>query len=236
MKKNNFDYSIHNNLPEINIRTGLLYERMKELVGKRQKVLEVGLGSGDVTLLLLKIFEKVVCVDSDEKSYENLVKRINEEDLSRIKFINSRAENVDLTNSKYDNIVLFNILEHVEYPSKFLRKLSNSLSKNGTMYIVVNLANSIHRQLGVQMGIISKTTELGESDIKLGHYRVYTKQLIRKHVRESGLEKVFEQPFYLKPFPTKMLPLSMEIHRGLDLLGREYPELASYIYMEVIKN
>lgn len=232
MERNSFDYARVKRIPEIIIRAELLENRLEKTEGN---VLEVGVGSGDITPVLIKKFKKVVCVDSDKKNFENL-KRLDEEDLDRIDFIHSKIEYANLANSKYDNIVLFGILEHLKNPVKVLKKLSKSLSKNGTMHIVVNLANSIHRLLGVKMGMMSHTTKLTESDIKLGHYRIYTLPLLKHHVKKSGLEKVFEQPFYLKPLPTKILtPLSMEIHRGLDLLGREYPELASHIYMEVKK-
>ena len=227
-----FDYARAKRIPEVIIRAELLENRLKKTEGN---VLEVGVGSGDVTSVLIKKFKKVVCVDSDKKNFENL-KRLEERDLDRIDFIHSKIEYANLTNSKYDNIVLFGILEHLKNPVKVLKKLSKSLSEDGTMHIVVNLANSIHRLLGMKMGMMSHTTKLTDSDIKLGHYRIYTLPLLKHHIKKSGLEKVFEQPFYLKPLPTKILtPLPMEIHRGLDLLGREYPELASYTYLEVKK-
>lgn len=91
-----FDYARAKRIPEVIIRAELLENRLKKTEGN---VLEVGVGSGDVTSVLIKKFKKVVCVDSDKKNFENL-KRLEERDLDRIDFIHSKIEYANLTNSK----------------------------------------------------------------------------------------------------------------------------------------
>ena len=83
------------------------------------------------------------------------------------------------------------------------------------------------------MGIIDHAKEISNSDIHYGHYRIYTPDLLRKHITNAGLEIQLEHNFYLKPLPTSMLtPLPMEIHDGLNKLGQEIPDYASYTYFE----
>jgi len=232
MNWNNFDYSKIGEIPEVRIRAELLHSRLRK---SKRCALEVGVGSGDITLMLLDKFDSITCVDSNSKNFENLEKRIEKKDMRRVKFVHSKIEDANLP-EKYKDIILFGILEHLENPVDTLKKILGLMDRDGKMYIAVNLANSIHRLLGVKMGMISDVCELSESDVRLGHYRIYTPELLRSHLSQAGLRREYEQPFYLKPLPTsKLNSLSIEIHRGLDLLGREHPEFASYIYVEAKK-
>ena len=235
MKKRNwgnYEYSKIIGIPEVIIRANLLNSRLRKV---NRNVLEIGVGTGEITKILLKKFAKIKCIDSNEKNLKNLERIINEKDLNRIEFVHSKIEEVNLK-EKYKDIILFGILEHLKNPLDVLNKVNNYLKKDGKVYIIVPLANSLHRLLGVKMGIISNTQQLSESDISLGHYRVYTKEMLKKQLKKTKFKIDYEQSFYLKPLPTSMTShLPLEIHKGLDLLGREYPELASYTYLEVKK-
>lgn len=230
-----FDYSKVQGIPEVVLRVELLRERLQHLSkGSQSQILEVGVGAGDVTLMLARHFEEVTCVDPDEENCDLVLKRLKEHGLHQVEFIRSKVQDAQLSPAGYYHIVLLGILEHLEDPVKVLHHLATCLQPGGYMYIIVNLANSLHRWLGVEMGLISHTEELSESDILYGHYRVYTRSLLREHVALAGLQVTYEQTFYLKPLPTSLLtPLPMEIHRGLYLLGQRFPEFASYMYMEV---
>ena len=229
-----YDYSVDYNIPEVAIRINLLSERLKEINAQFDaKVLEVGIGSGDVTLMLTKHFKTIDCIDSNKDNFSNISRRLGHFKDSKINFIHSKIEDANIENKKYDHIILLGILEHLKDPISILKKISENLDKDGRMYIVVNLANSLHRLMGIKMGMIKTTDELSESDYKLGHYRIYTLPTLRDHILSAGLNICYEQPFYLKPLPTQNLAdLNFDMHKALDMLGREYPEFASYIYME----
>ena len=233
-----FDYSKIQGIPEVALRVELLRERLQYLStgGQPRIILEVGVGGGDVTLMLARHFEDVTCIEPDEENCRLVLRRLEEHSLRHVKFIRSKVEEAQLSTVGYDHILLQGVLEHLEDPAKVLHHLTMCLRSGGYMYISVNLANSLHRWLGVEMGLILRTEDLSESDVMLGHYRVYTPSMLRKHVAAAGLQVAYELPFYLKPLPTAMLtPLSMEIHRGLYLLGQRFPEFASYMYMEVTR-
>ncbi len=233
-----FDYSEIKGIPEVKIRIDLLLSRLRILSGNSQpQILEAGIGAGDVTCSLLKIFNNVVCLDADINNLDNVLKIVNEDNLTKPKIIHSTIEKAELVPGSFDHIILFGLLEHLEEPKYALKKTSRFLTDSGTIHIVVNLANSIHRLIGVKMGMIDNVEELSESDFNLGHYRIYSRDLLREHVQEAGLIISYEQPFYLKPLPTsKLSGLDFEVHKALDLLGREIPEYASYIYLEAKNN
>ena len=230
-----FDYSQVRGIPEVAVRAELLLERLQLLAsGSRSRILEIGVGSGDITLILAGLFEDVTCVDPDEINCNLVWKRLKDMNLNGVTFLRTKVEEAQIPPNYYNHIILQNILEHLEDPVNVLQSLSTCLCPGGYMHISVPLANSLHRWLGVEMGLISHPDDLGETDVQYGHRRVYTPDLLRKHMESADLQAVYELPFYLKPLPTPMLnPLSMEIHRTLYLLGQRFPEFASYMYMEV---
>lgn len=230
-----FDYSTVHGVPEIALRVDLLSQRLKTLssgIGQ-SNVLEIGVGTGDVTLMLARQFKNVTCVDSDVGNWDFVHSRLQEEDLKHVQFIGSTIEKAALPQEGYHHIILQNILEHLKDPVEVLSVLKRHLRTNGHIHISVPLANSLHRWLGVEMGMIPHVEALAESDIQYGHYRVYTPALLGEHVGKAGLKIIFEKYFYLKPLPTaRLTPLSMELHHAFYQLGERFPEFASYIYLE----
>ena len=229
-----FDYTTVHGVPEITLRVDLLGRRLQQLSkGAESQVLEVGVGTGDTTVMLAQHFGKLTCVEPDEENYRQVRSRLATLGLDQVEFIRCKVEDAQLGPAEYDHIVLLGLLEHLGDPVSFLRDLVSSLRPGGCVHVLVNLVNSIHRLLGVEMGLIAHIEELSEADIRLGHYRVYSPSMLRDHLDEAGLQVTYEQPFYLKPLPTSMLTaLPMEVHRGLDMLGRRLPEFASYMYLE----
>ena len=64
---NDYDYSKIQGLPEVDIRISLLMERLRYCVSSRApRILEVGIGAGDVTIKLAGAFPNVTSVDMDE--------------------------------------------------------------------------------------------------------------------------------------------------------------------------
>ena len=230
-----FDYRQLKGIPEVALRIQMLHDRIRELAGDRQlDILEVGLGAGDVTLMLARQFDHLTCIDADPETCSQVRDRLEENGLDHVKITTSTIEEAELDTSAFDHIVLLGILEHLKDPVSVLKAIAPSLRTGGRLHITVNLAHSIHRLLGEVMGMISNVEALSESDIRLGHYRVYTLEELRSHVSDAGLEVVHEQPFYMKPLPTSMLnDVPIEVHQGLNILGQKYPEFASYVYMEV---
>ena len=236
MSKNIFNtfeykYDLHNH--EVRIRTEILIERLKKNKAFKKNICEVGIGSGDVTIAMSPLCENMTSIDVSNKNIEEVKKRISKMNIRAPKFVNKDIMEYE-SKDKYDHIILLGLLEHIEEPVKFLKKLKDNLSPNGIIHIEVNLHNSIHRILSVEMGMLKKTSELSDRDKELGHFIVYDKETLLKHVLESEYRIIFEDFHYLKPFPTSfMKDFSNEIHDALCILGRKYPQFASYIYVEI---
>lgn len=87
----------------------------------------------------------------------------------------------------FDTIVASHFLEHMAEPVQLLEKLRAWLAPGGCLLLVVPNAQSAHRLIGKQMGMLGEVTDLNDADRMLGHYRVYTAEILRKHVAQGGL-------------------------------------------------
>src|SRR5206468_644522 len=78
----------------------------------------------------------------------------------------------------FETAVLGHVLEHVADPVTILRATRDLLGPHGVAIVTVPNADSIHRQIGVAMGMLASTTELNEADHRIGHRRVYTREAL----------------------------------------------------------
>jgi SAM-dependent methyltransferase len=72
--------------------------------------------------------------------------------------------------SQFDAVSFYGVLEHVDDPAALIHEYSDAKK----MIFTVPNANSFHRELGVELGMIALSTSLDTQDIAVGHKRVYT--------------------------------------------------------------
>jgi len=134
--------------------------------------------------------------------------------------------------SAYDDIIMSEVLEHVQEPQALLHKAFSWLTPNGRIHIAVPNGNSIHRLLGAMAGM-GKPTDLGETDKRNGHRRVYTWDSIREEVEGAGLEATHMEGVLLKPLPGPgMNKLTPEERQRLFELSSACPKLCAEVYVE----
>lgn len=229
-----FDYSALRGSPETALRVSVVERGLdrNRPRGGEERVLEVGVGGGDVTEMLARRYGDVTVVDVSGDKIEAVRARLAAVGIRHVRFIVSAVEASELPARSFAHVVLSNLLEHLEDPVAVMRRLAGLLAAEGGLHITVPLANSIHRWLGVAMGLIPSVGALAESDRAFGHYRVYSQDSIAAHVKEAGLDIVYSEPFYFKPLTTAQLAgYPREVHHGLFELGRRFPEFASYMYL-----
>ena len=95
-------------------------------------------------------------------------------------------------------IICSHLLEHLEDPVSFLNLVHSWLSNDGRLVVVVPNANSIHRKLGVHMGLLKCVSELNDGDLLLGHKRVYSSDLLMEHISKSPLKLVSMRTITMK--------------------------------------
>lgn len=134
---------------------------------------------------------------------------------------------------KFNTILMSHVLEHVENPEELLQKAKSWLVPQGQIIVGVPNSESIHRKLAVEMGILSKTTDLGDTDIKVGHRRVFSIESLTTLCHSVGLEVIETSGFWLKPLTNAQIEMldNPTLEDALMKLGSEYPELAAEIVL-----
>ena len=102
-------------------------------IGAGQRVLDVGSGVGDVTMLLGRLVGRagaVVGVERDAKSVVRATARATEARLSNITFVEGDIADCEI-NGKFDAVVGRYVLQFLPNPAGALRRLSQSLRPSG---------------------------------------------------------------------------------------------------------
>ncbi|HRZ18445.1 MAG TPA: class I SAM-dependent methyltransferase [Methanofastidiosum sp.] len=229
--------SLHNDWERV--RSIVKSEELSLVLSKRFKdisVMEIGLGDGIFTRLLANNFSKVIAVDAALGSIRFTQDRLKK--YKNIEYVNSYIEDLKTNiKEKVDNIVMSHILEHVENPVKALKSVKECMHKNTILFISVPNALSLHRQVAVSMGLLKKEDQLIQSDLDLGHQRVYTQKSFHRDIKKAGFIIRQSGGILLKPFSNSQMEIfcTSDMLKGFLSVGRRYPELCGEIYAIIKK-
>ena len=189
--------------------------------------LELGCGNGIMTQKICRDFEKVTAVDGSQVFIDKLKNQLK---TSNLRLVNSLFEEFS-PNERFNTIFMTHILEHVDAPVNLLNRSKEWLAIGGRVLIVVPNANSLHRHIGVKLGMLKRKNELNEADRKVGHKRVYTLPLLSRHIQNAGFRIIHKGGCMLKILSTRQMEnWSPELIDALYATGEDMPELCSKIY------
>jgi 2-polyprenyl-3-methyl-5-hydroxy-6-metoxy-1,4-benzoquinol methylase len=196
-------------------------------------LLELGSYKGDFTQRFLPYFKDITCVEASDEAIAIAKKVFGD----KIKFINSLFESVSLP-TKYDNIVLTHVLEHLDDPVAILKRINTEwLSDIGRLFLVCPNANAPSRQIAVNMGIISYNASVTLSEAAHGHKITYSFDTLERDVKLSGLNVFHRSGIFFKALANfqwdKLLNtdiISPEYLEGCYQLGQKYPDMCSSIF------
>ena len=193
---------------------------------KGSSCLELGSADGGMTQFLVDDFQEVVSVDGSE----SFVSRLKERNIPNLTAITSFFEDLSL-DQEFDTVILSHILEHVDNPVEILKIAKRYTKKGGVILIDVPNADSFHRLIGVEMGMLPQKDALNETDVKLGHRRVYTVDLMKEHIRLSGMKLQHWGGHFLKVLSAgQMKDFSPQLMDAFYNVGRYTPLHAAEIY------
>lgn len=204
-----------------------------EIVGnfiQGRRILELGCFAGLSTLLLLDHCEDMTVVDLSEENISLTRQRLK--DAGReANLICDRWENFKPT-GQFSDIMMWRGLEHVVDPVTLLKQIRGWLEPRGRLHIVVPNALSLHRRIGVQMGMLSDVHDLNERDHAAGHQRVYDRSLLTRHLNEAGYDVAHWEGIFLKPLSNDQMKAWGEpLIRALYAVGREIPDYCAELYI-----
>jgi 2-polyprenyl-3-methyl-5-hydroxy-6-metoxy-1,4-benzoquinol methylase len=201
-------------------------ELVKSVVRKTRRALEVGCGNGYSTFLLIDLFKDFEVLEPSAKNIELMQKRVQRKVVVHAKFVSEMSPE-----KKYDYIIYLNVIEHVEYPVKELALLKNMLKKDGIIFISAPNCMSLNRRAGYEMGLLEDYSTMAPKDYAVGHRRLYTVDMMKKHIEKAGLRVVALKGVYLKPLAERqMIELGEECIQAFHKLGEELPQYCANIF------
>ncbi|NGX28405.1 MAG: Ubiquinone biosynthesis O-methyltransferase, partial [Candidatus Anoxychlamydiales bacterium] len=204
-----------------------LYNTLKTFFSGNS-ALELGCGDGEMTKIISKDFKNLTVVDGSLKFIDEAKAKLNR---PNIDFQHSTFENFS-TDKTFDIIFMCHILEHLSDPTYILKKAKKWLKKSGKILIAVPNAKSLHRAVGVKMGLLDSEYSLNSQDKKLGHLRVYDINTLSNDITSAGLKVAHWGGGMLKPLSNRQIESqwSDELIDAYFEMGKSFPEICSELY------
>lgn len=214
------------------IRSFLL-ENWAAEISPESPSLELGAFQGDMTQQIFALCPKLTVVEGASDLVEILQKRFD----GQVKVVNSLFEDYS-PQEQFSNIFLVHTLEHLEFPSKLLRKIKEEwLAPGGTLFVAVPNANALSRQIAVQMDLVAYNSAVTPGEKEHGHYRTYSLDTLRNELINAGIENARYGGVILKTlsngqFDTALSTgvISESYVRALDNLAKIHPDLSASIF------
>ncbi len=201
---------------------------------RKGNLLEMGSFQGAFTRRLLPHFEDITCLEASDEALAIARKALGD----RVKYVNSVFETAALP-TRYDNIVLTHVLEHLNDPVQVLRRIREEwLAEGGNLYLVCPNANAPSRQIAVLMGLITHNAAVTESEALHGHQGTYSLDTLERDVTRAGLKVIHRSGIFFKALANfqwdRLLQTDIITKDYLDgcfKLGQRYPDLCSSIFL-----
>jgi 2-polyprenyl-3-methyl-5-hydroxy-6-metoxy-1,4-benzoquinol methylase len=197
-------------------------------------VLELGSFKGDFTARLSKYFDDITCVEASREASEAAARKLG----ARVKIVNSTFEAAVLP-SRYENVVLTHVLEHLDDPVAVLRRVNDDwLADHGRLFLVCPNANAPSRQIAVKMGLISHNSAVTGPEAEHGHRRTYSLDTLERDAVAAGLRVVHRSGIFFKALANfqwdRLLQTDIVSPAYLDgcyKLGQQYPDLCASVFL-----
>ena len=201
---------------------------------KKGNFLELGSFKGEFTKRFLPYFDDITCVEASDEAIEIARQVLGD----KVKLFSALFEEVNLP-SKYDNIVLTHVLEHIDDPIKVLKRINDEwLSDTGRFFLVCPNANAPSRQIAVKMGLISHNSAVTSAEADHGHRITYSLDTLERDAKAAGLNVIHRSGIFFKALANfqwdRLLNtdiISPEYLEGCYQLGQQYPDLCSSIFL-----
>lgn len=208
---------------------------------KHDTILEVGCAM-DPLFSEFDDFKELIIIEPSELFCNYAEKTIVTQNKlkSKVKIINDYLENATdrLADYEFDFIVLSCVLPEIENETEFLQKLKLLCNKNTIIHIDTPNANSFHRLLAYEMGLVNSSLELSANNANFNQKKVYNIDSLSRLIIDNGFTIIDSGSFIVKPFTHDQMYKMMEnkiidekVLAGLDKMTKYLPELGSEIYL-----
>ena len=172
-----------------------------------RSALELGCGSGRWTGVLCERYQEVDVVDAAAGLVEEIVSAFKDKGAVIHGHVNLIEDFLKSPGRTWQHVYLTMLLEHVEDPIDILDKARKACDPDGSIFVAVPNASSIHRVVAKRAGLIREIDELSKSDLQVGHRRVYTLDLLKYHLIQAGFSISEVIPVGLKPITHQQMQI-----------------------------
>ena len=193
-----------------------------------ETVLDIGSADAFMAEALAPFFKRIVALDGSAALIQRARARLSSQ--PHVELIHAMVEEFE-TSERFDLVLLSFILEHIADPVALVAKAARFAKPTGTVFVMVPNAYSLHRRVGVAMGLLTSVDDFSEEDKRQGHRRVYTEERLRADLEASRLCVDELGTFFIKPLSNaQMEQLDTQIADAFFAISRDLPGLGSMIY------
>ncbi len=155
-------------------------------------ILDIGCGSGTISLYLSSLGNRVHGIDISKKAILSCKKSAKDLMLNNASFEILDFPSKKIEKSKYDSILLLEVIEHIQNHQKALELITQALKPGGLLILSTPSKNAPLYKLGL----------LSNFDSRVGHLRRYSENEITTLIKSSGLSviKVIKNEGILRNF------------------------------------
>ena len=205
---------------------------MLEKHGSFDSAIFLGLGDGHLLENIGPRFKSLIVIEASDVLLTQA--RVRFSSLPALQLVNSYFEAYEPTPGQKVTCILGNhVLEHLDEPVSVLRKTRSWLRSDGVAIFTVPSATSLHRRIGVQLGMLKRISDLSEQDLVVGHQRVYSAVQLQADIRAAGYQLVEAGGFNIKLVSqAQMLSWPESLHEAVYKVSRECPaDICSNLYV-----
>lgn len=222
-------------------------EKILELMPscKHQTILEIGCGM-EPLFEFIKDYKQMVIVEPADIFILNAERKAKESGDNVVcmqGFFEEKIDQIKELCDNYDFIVLSSLLHEVEEPERLLKAIYHVCSDETIVHINVPNANSLHRLLAKEMGLIQDVHELSDLQKTMQRNSVFDLDSLCEIVKKCGFEVLQKGTYFPKLLSAgqmeKMLQQGIvkeDIFDGLNKMIKYVPEFGSEIFVQVKKS
>lgn len=183
---------------QIQYRKRKVLERLK--LYNPKNILEVGCGHSS-QIFKEKNFKYLKILEPSFDFYRQNLTEITNSNLQNVSIENKYFENFENTlEIKFDLILISSLLHEITDLEQFFLKLEKLMNENTVTHINVPNANSLHRLLAQNMGIINSTKDYSQNNIRLQTKNIFDRESLTELVKKYNFKIIDEGSYFIKPF------------------------------------
>ena len=226
----------------VKIRKSTVIEQCNKY--NHKNILEIGCGMNPF-FLDFKDYENMVIAEPGESFAVNAAELAKKEEghIDVIQgFLEDIVDKIKKLHISFDFIILSSVLHELDNPQKMLEAIYQLCDDKTIVHINVPNANSLHRLIAIEAGLIKDVHEQSNQMKKMQRRRTYDMQLLKEEMNLAKLEVVDFGSYFIKPFTHMQMQRCLDdgiidenVLEGLDKLVKYLPENGAGIFVNVRK-